>query len=30
MCRVAGFYDEDGAYFWNNNAYVLLLRVTES
>jgi hypothetical protein len=29
MCRTAGFNYEDGAYFWNNNAYALLLSVVE-
>jgi hypothetical protein len=29
MCRTAGFYCEDGAHFWNNNAYALLLSVRE-
>ena len=27
MCRAAGFCCEDGAYFWNDNAYALLLSV---
>jgi len=27
MCEVAGFHCKDGAHFWNNNAYVLLLSV---
>ncbi len=27
MCEAAGFHCEDGAHFWNNNAYVLLLSV---
>jgi SAM-dependent methyltransferase len=29
MCEAAGFRREDGAYFWNDNAYVLLLSVVE-
>lgn len=29
MSRASGFCCEEGAYFWNNNAYVLLLSVTE-
>lgn len=27
MCEVTGFHCKDGAHFWNNNAYVLLLSV---
>ena len=29
MCRAAGFRCEEGAHFWNNNAYVLLLSVVK-
>ena len=30
MCEAAGFHRKDGAYFWNKNAYVLLLSVAQS
>jgi hypothetical protein len=29
MCQAAGFECQEGAYFWNDNAYVLLLSVVE-
>ena len=29
MCQAAGFHCQEGAYFWNHNAYVLLLSVVE-